>query len=187
MLEAGAGVGLVLMLRWYWWRVNAWSEITALVAPAVGFAYIKVFTALQFPETLIYLVTWTTAWWLFVTFLTPPEPEPHLVAFYRRVRPGGPGWKRIAVACRRTPARAGGRIGRRLDGQLPPRVLDALRVGDAYSGDGFRRPSLLSGLGPGPCCGLSRSHPAWVAVGHRVALGPSRLRLPYPGGLPGLL
>ena len=38
MLESGAGVGLVLMLRWYWWRVNAWSEITALVAPAVGFA-----------------------------------------------------------------------------------------------------------------------------------------------------
>ena len=103
MLEAGAGVGLVLMLRWYWWRVNAWSEITALVAPAVGFAYIKLFTTLQFPETLIYLVTWTTVWWLFVTFLTPPEPEPHLVAFYRRVRPGGPGWKRIAVAAGEPP------------------------------------------------------------------------------------
>ena len=103
MLESGAGVGLVLMLRWYWWRVNAWSEIAAIVAPVLGYGYVKLFTNLQFPETLIYLVAWTTLCWLLVTFLTPPVPEAHLVAFYRRVRPGGPGWKRVAAAAGEPP------------------------------------------------------------------------------------
>ncbi|MCL4811018.1 MAG: Na+:solute symporter [Vicinamibacteraceae bacterium] len=96
VLESGAGIGLVLILRWYWWRVNAWSEITAMVAPAVGFAYLKLFTTVQFPYTLLYLVGWTTIWWLLVTLLTPPESDAHLLKFYRRVRPGGPGWRRIA-------------------------------------------------------------------------------------------
>jgi Na+/proline symporter len=98
VLESGAGIGLVLILRWYWWRVNAWSEIAAMIAPAAGFLYLKQFTTVSFPYTLLYLVAWTTAWWLAVTFATRPEPLPHLVAFYRRVRPGGPGWARIAAA-----------------------------------------------------------------------------------------
>jgi solute:Na+ symporter, SSS family len=96
VLESGAGIGLVLILRWYWWRVNAWSEIAAMVAPAIGFLYLRLFTAIAFPYTLLYLVAWTTICWLAVTFLTPPEPDAHLIAFYRRVRPGGPGWKPIA-------------------------------------------------------------------------------------------
>jgi SSS family solute:Na+ symporter len=96
ILESGAGIGLVLILRWYWWRVNAWSEIAGMIAPAIGFAVIRLFTNLQFPYTLIYLVGWTTACWLAATFLTAPEPDAHLVAFYRRVRPEGPGWRRIA-------------------------------------------------------------------------------------------
>jgi len=101
VLESGAGIGLVLILRWYWWRVNAWSEITAMVAPALGYLYLKLFTSIAFPYTLLYLVAWTTVCWIAVTLLTPPEPEAHLVAFYRRVRPGGPGWQPVA-------ARAGG-------------------------------------------------------------------------------
>jgi solute:Na+ symporter, SSS family len=96
VLESGAGIGLVLILRWYWWRVNAWSEITAMVAPAIGFLFLKSFTTIAFPYTLLYLVAWTTFCWLVVTMLTPPEPQSHLVAFYRRVRPGGPGWGPIA-------------------------------------------------------------------------------------------
>jgi solute:Na+ symporter, SSS family len=96
VLESGAGIGLVLILRWYWWRVNAWSEITAMVAPAIGFLFLKAFTSIAFPYTLLYLVAWTTICWLVVTWLTPPEPEAHLIAFYRRVRPGGPGWTAIA-------------------------------------------------------------------------------------------
>jgi solute:Na+ symporter, SSS family len=96
VLESGAGIGLVLILRWYWWRVNAWSEIAAMVAPALGFFYLKAFTSIVFPYTLLYLVAWTTICWLVVTLATPPEPEAHLVSFYRRVRPGGPGWGPIA-------------------------------------------------------------------------------------------
>jgi solute:Na+ symporter, SSS family len=96
VLESGAGIGLVLILRWYWWRVNAWSEITAMIAPAIGFLYLKLFTTIVFPETLLYLVAWTTVCWLVVTMLTPPESQAHLVAFYLRTRPGGPGWAPIA-------------------------------------------------------------------------------------------
>jgi SSS family solute:Na+ symporter len=96
VIESGAGIGLVLILRWYWWRVNAWSEIAAMVAPALGFLYLRLFTTVDFPYTLLYLVAWTTVIWLIVTFMTPPEPNAVLTAFYRRVRPGGPGWTRIA-------------------------------------------------------------------------------------------
>jgi Na+/proline symporter len=97
VLESGAGVGLVLILRWYWWRINAWSEIAAMVAPAIGFAYVKLFTSIAFPYTLLYLVAWTTVCWIVVTVVTPPESDARLVAFYRRVHPGGPGWRRIAT------------------------------------------------------------------------------------------
>jgi solute:Na+ symporter, SSS family len=98
VLESGAGIGLVLILRWYWWRVNAWSEIVAMIAPAIGFFYLKMFTTIAFPYTLLYLVAWTTICWIAVTLMTAPEPEAQLVAFYRRVRPGGPGWRSIARA-----------------------------------------------------------------------------------------
>ena len=98
ILESGAGIGLVLILRWYWWRVNAWSEITAMVAPVVGLVWLSLFTAVTFPESLLYLVAWTTVCWLAVTWLTRPESEATLVSFYTRVRPGGPGWTDIAAA-----------------------------------------------------------------------------------------
>jgi SSS family solute:Na+ symporter len=97
VLESGAGIGLVLILRWYWWRINAWSEIAAMVAAAVGYAALKIFTALAFPSTLLIVVGWTTICWLVVTHLTAPEPDDRLVAFYRRTRPEGPGWSRIAA------------------------------------------------------------------------------------------
>jgi Na+/proline symporter len=96
LIESGAGIGLVLILRWYWWRVSAWSEISALVASAAGFVVLRLFTPLQFPHTLLALVGWTTVVWLVVTFATPPEPEDRLRDFFRRVRPDGPGWRRVA-------------------------------------------------------------------------------------------
>jgi Na+/proline symporter len=96
ILESGAGIGLVLILRWYWWRINAWSEISAMVASALGFAALRLFTQLQFPATLFYLVAWTTLCWIVATFATPPEPEARLIEFYQRVRPGGPGWTGVA-------------------------------------------------------------------------------------------
>ena len=98
VLESGAGVGLVLILRWYWWRVTAVSELAALAAAAAGFVIVRFFTAIPFPDSLLYLVPWTTACWIAATLLTPAEPLHHLVRFYRRTRPGGPGWRRVAAA-----------------------------------------------------------------------------------------
>lgn len=95
ILECGAGLGLVLLLRWYWWRVNAWSEIAATITPAVVYAVISIVNAaspepvLVFPESMFLIVGITTAIWIVLTFLTRPTDRAVLDAFYRRVRPGG--------------------------------------------------------------------------------------------------
>lgn len=99
IIEAGAGLGLVLILRWFWWRVNAWSELTAMLVPPVVLAVVRTQTTIGFPESLYLIVGATTVAWLAATFATPAVDTATLVAFYRRVRPGGPGWKPIAVRC----------------------------------------------------------------------------------------
>jgi SSS family solute:Na+ symporter len=97
-----AGVGLVMILRWYWWRVNAWSEIAALATSAVvsnALLLAGVFPASDpnaQAETLLVTVPITTAVWLAITFVTRPEPQEKLVAFYRRVRPSPFGWGPVA-------------------------------------------------------------------------------------------
>ncbi|HAL55211.1 MAG TPA: sodium:proline symporter [Bacteroidetes bacterium] len=96
IIEAGAGLGLVLIARWFWWRINAWSEISAMLTPLVVYACLSAFTTIQFPETLYYIVAITTVVWIAVTFLTKPTNEETLKSFYRRVHPGGIGWKPIA-------------------------------------------------------------------------------------------
>jgi len=95
LIEAGAGLGLVLILRFYWWRINAWSEISATVTPFLVYAYIKLKTTVVFPDTLFYIVGVTTAVWILVTFLTKPVAEERLIQFYRRVHPGGIGWRKV--------------------------------------------------------------------------------------------
>jgi len=99
IIEAGAGLGLVLILRWFWWRVNAWSELTAMVAPLVVLALVRSQTTIEFPESLYLIVGATTVAWVIATFATPTVDTATLVSFYRRVRPGGPGWKPIAMHC----------------------------------------------------------------------------------------
>jgi Na+/proline symporter len=96
IIECGAGLGLVLILRWYWWRVNAWSEIAAMIAPFIAYAYIKFGTSVLFPVSLYYIVCFTTVVWLAATYLTRPTDQEHLKTFYRRVHPGGALWKPIA-------------------------------------------------------------------------------------------
>ena len=106
LLALGAGTGLVLILRWYWWRINAWSEISAMVCSflvaLVASATIPKRFAAGDPnaDAMIMLVTVgiTTVVWLAVTFATSPEPDSVLHSFYKRVRPGGPGWVRISTA-----------------------------------------------------------------------------------------
>lgn len=95
ILECGAGVGGVLILRWFWWRVNAWSEIAALVTPFVVYPAVKLM-GIQFPDSLFYIVGINTVVWVAVTYLTKPEPEEILISFYKRVYPGGRLWKDYA-------------------------------------------------------------------------------------------
>ena len=104
LLALGSGTGLVLILRWYWWRINAWSEISAMVTSfAVSLAAIALIKP-RFPDgdfrgdawVMLVTIAVSTVVWLGVTFATKPEPEPVLEAFYRRVRPGGPGWLKVS-------------------------------------------------------------------------------------------
>lgn len=101
ILSASAGLGLVLILRWYWWRVNAWSELTATLVPlflvVLQLLGLDVpFLTADFPISLFGIVGVTTIVWLLVTFLTRPTSPDQLDRFFRKVRPGGPGWKRVA-------------------------------------------------------------------------------------------
>jgi Na+/proline symporter len=101
LLSIGAGSGLLYLLRWYWWRINAWSEIAAMVvsfAVAVGF-FVAGQMGVVFPPNTALLVTVfaTTCAWIAVTLMTRPENENTLAGFYRLIRPGGPGWKAIAT------------------------------------------------------------------------------------------
>lgn len=103
ILECGAGLGLVLLLRWYWWRINAWSEITATIAPGITYAGITLHNswypdaAIAFPDSMFLIVGITTLSWILVTMLTPPTGRSTLDAFYRRVRPSG-RWGPVAAA-----------------------------------------------------------------------------------------
>ena len=107
VMELSGGIGLVLLLRWYWWRISAWSEIAALSSSAAMAVYLR-----RFPDSppvralsaalaragfkvdawgvdIILIVAVTTVVWLAATFLTPPDDSQKLLAFYRKVRPGG--------------------------------------------------------------------------------------------------
>jgi Na+/proline symporter len=96
IINASAGIGLVLLLRWFWWRINAWSEISALIAPLIIYPIAHYGFGMQSPITLYPTVFGTTLIWLIVTWLTRPVKEEKLLEFYRKVHPGGIGWKAIA-------------------------------------------------------------------------------------------
>jgi solute:Na+ symporter, SSS family len=104
LLAMGAGTGLVLILRWYWWRINAWTEISAMVVSFLGSLVFMRVIPPRFPAgdpnatawIMISTVAVTTVAWVATTFLTSPEPNATLDAFYRRVRPGGPGWREVS-------------------------------------------------------------------------------------------
>ena len=95
IIEAGAGLGLVLILRWFWWRINAWSEISAMLAPFIAYGYVKWYTDIQFPESLFLIVGFTTVVWIAVTFMTKPTDIETLKKFFIRIHPGG-WWKPVA-------------------------------------------------------------------------------------------
>jgi solute:Na+ symporter, SSS family len=96
ILACSGGIGLVLLLRWFWWRVNAWTEIAAMLAPYAVYPFLVFYLKLEYELTLIIIVGWSTLVWLVVMFSTKPASMTTLKAFYTRVHPGGPGWKPVA-------------------------------------------------------------------------------------------
>lgn len=105
ILMFGAGTGLIFILRWFWWRINAWTEISAMIASGV-ISLLIAFTPLG--ETLFgdsgvfpayakfpFVVFSSTLIWSIVTFITQPESKEVLYRFYKKTQPGGPGWKKV--------------------------------------------------------------------------------------------
>jgi solute:Na+ symporter, SSS family len=103
LLSIGAGTGLIYLLRWFWWRINAWSEVSAMLASfvvALGFFVAARFGhAVDTTTMLLTAIAVTSVVWIAVTFLTPPVDAEVLARFYGRVRPAGPGWARIRREC----------------------------------------------------------------------------------------
>ncbi len=104
LLLSGAGSGAIYLLRWFWWRINAWTEIVAMISATIV-AFVLVFLVpTEAVETrlidgstvkLLIAVAITTVVWISTTFLTKPESMDVLVNFYNKVHPGGPGWKKV--------------------------------------------------------------------------------------------
>jgi Na+/proline symporter len=101
LIVTGAGTGTVLILRWYWWRINAWSEVSAMAAAFIVSVTLQTAFHLdsdnpvQFAWLILITVGITTAVWLAVTFVTRPESEETLLRFYRKVRPAPLGWRPV--------------------------------------------------------------------------------------------
>lgn len=108
LLLSGAGTGSIFLLRWFWWRINAFTELVAMVYGAIQAIVLVVFVPDEalanglmdgFSTKLVLAVTLTTLVWLISMYLTPPETDKTLKAFYRKINPKGPGWSRIHEKC----------------------------------------------------------------------------------------
>ncbi|HMA77218.1 MAG TPA: sodium:solute symporter family protein [Candidatus Krumholzibacteriaceae bacterium] len=104
IISVTAGIGSVYIARWYWWRVNAWSEIAAMATAFLTTVVFRLLSGtpqlagkafLEFPYSTALTVAVTLPVWISVTLFTRPVSEGHLERFWKKVRPGGPGWKRI--------------------------------------------------------------------------------------------
>ncbi|MEO0337683.1 MAG: sodium:solute symporter family protein [Bacteroidota bacterium] len=124
LLLLGAGTGLIYILRWFWWRINAMTEIVAMISSLV-IASIFTFTdtGLKAWQTIIIGAVLTTIIWIIATYFTPPTSDETLRAFYRKIRPGGNGWDAVLEK-----AAAEGVHIEKEQGQLPLEIL-AMMVG----------------------------------------------------------
>jgi Na+/proline symporter len=110
ILAVGTGPGLVLILRWYWWRINAWAELAAMLAGFIVGLLTSISNPIyslqieDFGLRLMVTAGITLAIWVPVMLLTKPESAEKLDAFYRRVRPGGPGWRQQRIRTGLPPA-----------------------------------------------------------------------------------
>ncbi len=126
LLALGTGTGPVLILRWYWSRINAYSEVSAMVASFVSSLVLQRFAGLdsddprQFALLMLGTLAISTVTWVAVTFATRPESDAVLDAFYLRVRPGGPGWRAVEARVRaQLPVEEGAK-----DAPMPVRLRD---------------------------------------------------------------
>ncbi|MFO0559319.1 MAG: sodium:solute symporter family protein [Polyangiales bacterium] len=130
LLALGAGTGPVLILRWYWSRINAYSEISAMAASFVGSIVLQRTFAFdsddprQFALLMLGTLAITTVTWVAVTLATRPESDETLDSFYLRVRPGGPGWKAVEARVRSKIEREDG----------PPHATMPVRLRDWFAG-----------------------------------------------------
>jgi SSS family solute:Na+ symporter len=101
LISIGAGTGLLYVLRWYWWRINAWCEVVAMISSfiisLVFFILKKNGHALPFAHVVLYSVAFTTICWLIAAFRGAPTSRERLLAFYRKVHPAGPGWEKVRL------------------------------------------------------------------------------------------
>jgi SSS family solute:Na+ symporter len=99
LISIGAGTGLLYLLRWFWWRINAWTEVVAMISSFTVslffFVLRKTGHAQPFAHTVLYSVALTTICWLITAYLSPPTTRERLIAFYRKVHPSGPGWRAV--------------------------------------------------------------------------------------------
>ncbi|MEK7952312.1 sodium:solute symporter family protein [Luteolibacter soli] len=99
LINIGAGTGLLYIVRWFWWRVNAWCEIVAMAAAVVTsvtlFALKKTGHEIPFAPGVICSVAFTTVCWLSMAFLAPQTDRKTLISFFRKVQPAGPGWNSV--------------------------------------------------------------------------------------------
>jgi Na+/proline symporter len=99
ILQVGAGTGLLYLVRWFWWRVNAWAEVTAMVSSFAVSVVILILNkngiVLSTHVALLITVAFTSLCWILAAFFGPETDPKTLIAFYRKVRPFGPGWKKI--------------------------------------------------------------------------------------------
>ena len=104
ILMFGAGTGSIFILRWFWWRINAWSEIAAMLSSGIisialtnESLFNLIFNDDGFPAYMKFpfIVLVTTSIWLIVTFITPADEKETLIKFYKKTKPGGPGWNKI--------------------------------------------------------------------------------------------
>jgi Na+/proline symporter len=110
ILQIGAGTGLLYLLRWFWWRINAWCEVVAMASSflisVVFLGMARAGHAVSTPTALVLTVVLTTLCWVATAFLTPATDRSKLIEFYRKVRPSGPGWEPIREAAGITRAEA---------------------------------------------------------------------------------
>ncbi len=111
MLQIGAGTGLLYLLRWFWWRINAWCEVVAMVSSfliSVGLLVLHRYGyTLPTYGALVFTVALTTMCWVATAFLAPQTDRKTLIEFYKKVKPFGPGWARIRQEAGITEAQAG--------------------------------------------------------------------------------